>query len=78
MEKVMCKSWAYPNSQFFLPIWSGLEETTNTVEVEGVGKKVVFFSILYGALPSWPQIWFSPEEAVYKGRQRYDVFTSLP
>lgn len=56
----------------FLAIWSSLGETSRKKTGSSFPSPthVDFF-------PSGPQIWFSPEEALRRGRKRCDLFTSF-
>lgn len=59
---------------FFLAIWSSLGET---IRKKNLGESRFPSPSYMELLPPGPQIWFSPEEAICRGRKRCDLLTSF-
>lgn len=70
----------HPTPIIFLAIWSSLGETIrknkNQTNKKNEENRFPFPSHTELLLPS-PQIWFSPKEAICRGRKRSDLLTSF-
>lgn len=67
---------AHPTPIIFLAIWSSLGETIRKKKNKQ-GKSRFPSPSHMEVLPPSPQIWFSPEEAIFRGRKRCDLLISF-